>query len=42
MVEVAFKVVKGSKFYNDYFNEKEERRKFHDLNKDGINLSGDM
>lgn len=45
MVEVAFKIVKGSKFYNDYFNEKEERRKFHDLAKEffknnGFSLNG--
>ena len=45
MVEVAFKVVKGSKFYNDYFNEKEERQKFHDLaieffKNNGFSLNG--
>ena len=31
MVGVAFKVVKGSEFYNDYFKAKEERQKFHGL-----------
>lgn len=45
MVEVAFKVVKGSKFYNDYFIGKEERQKFHDLaieffKNNGFSLNG--
>lgn len=40
MVEVAFKVVKGSKFYNDYFNAKEERQKFHDLAREFFNRNG--
>lgn len=40
MVEVAFKVVKGSKFYNDYFNAKEERQKFHDLAREFLIKNG--
>ena len=45
MVEVAFKVVKGSKFYNDYIIEKEERQKLHDLaieffKNNGFSLNG--
>ena len=40
MVEVAFKVVKGSKFYNDYFIGKEERQKFHDLAREFFKRNG--
>ena len=31
MVEQAFKVVKGSKLYNEYFETQAEKQKMHDL-----------
>lgn len=40
MVEQAFRVVKGSKFYNDYFEAHAEKQKMHDLAREFFSRHG--